>query len=264
MSETRSVATPRGTGIFASRPRSDAPPKTRGEFAFSSDLSRDGMLWGQTLRSPHPFARIRRLEVSPALAIPGVVAVITADDVPGSPTFGLERSDQPVFARDVVRYCGEPIAAIAAIHPDVARRAAAAIEVDYEPLEPLLDAALAPTAPPLHPDGNVFRHLVIRHGDQDASGDIVVEGTYRVGMQDQAFMGPESGIAFPSDDGGVELHVSTQWLHSDRAQVAACLALPEPLVRLVLAGVGGAFGAREDVSLHIHLCLLALRVSRPV
>jgi xanthine dehydrogenase D subunit len=222
------------------------------------------MLWGQTVRSPHASARIRRIDVSQALAIPGVAAVITADDVPGSPTFGLERSDQPVFARDVVRYYGEPVAAIAAIHPEVARRAAAAIEVDYEPLVPLLDAELATTAAPVHPDGNVLRHLLIRRGDQDATGDVVVEGTYRVGMQDQAFMGPESGIAFPTDDGGVELHVATQWLHNDRAQVAACLGLPEGLVRLVLAGVGGAFGAREDVSLHIHLCLLALRVGHPV
>jgi xanthine dehydrogenase D subunit len=204
------------------------------------------------------------MDVSTALAIPGVAAVITAADVPGSPTFGLERSDQPVFANDFVRYAGEPIAAVAASHPDLARRAVAAIQVDYEVIEPLLDAELALTAAPIHPDGNIFRHLPIRHGDQHATADVVVEGTYEVGMQDQAFMGPESGLAFPTDDGGVELHISTQWIHSDRAQVAACLGLPESLVRIVLAGVGGAFGAREDLSLHVQLCMLALRTGRPV
>ena len=83
-------------------------------------------------------------------------------------------------------------------------------------------------------------------------------------MQDQAFLGPESGLAIPDEDGGVDLYVATQWLHEDRDQVAACLGLPEDKVRLTLAGVGGAFGAREDLSLHVHLCLLALRTGRPV
>ena len=131
-------------------------------------------------------------------------------------------------------------------------------------LEPLTDPDAAPHAPPLHPDGNLFRQLVIRRGDPDARGPVVVEGTYEVGMQDQAFMGPEAGLAIPADDGGVDLIVSTQWLHNDREQVAECLGLPEELVRLTLGGVGGAFGAREDVSLHIHSCLLALHTGRPV
>jgi CO/xanthine dehydrogenase Mo-binding subunit len=114
-------------------------------------------------------------------------------------------------------------------------------------------------------NGDLFRHLTIRHGDPDATADVVVEGTYEVGMQDQAFMGPECGLAIPDHDGGgVELFISTQFLHVDRKQVAACLALDEDHVRLTLAGVGGAFGAREDVSLQVHCCLLALRTGRPV
>lgn len=265
MADTRSVAAPpRATGVFTDRPRTDAPPKTRGAFEFSSDLHRDGMLWGRTLRSPQASARIRGIDISRAVAIPGVAAVLTAEDVPGAPSFGLEQRDQPVFASEVVRYWGEPVAAVAAIHPDIARRAAAAITVNYEPVGAVFDAEAALTGPPIHPDGNVFRHLEIRHGDVAATGDVVVEGSYRVGMQDQAFMGPESGLALPTSDGGVELHVSTQWLHVDRTQVAECLGLPERLVRIVLAGVGGAFGAREDVSLQIHLCLLAMRTGRPV
>ena len=276
--------------IGSSPPRPDGPPKVKGEFAFSSDLWAEGMLWAAIVRSPHAHARIVRVDVSAALAISGVRAGVDQSDVPGAKTYGLEHEDQPVFASQVVRYHGEAICAIAADHPETARRAAQAVVVDYEVLEPLVDGEAAISAPPIHPDGNVIRHLVIRHGDQpghaaavvgalDASGaavvvgaldppgaaPVVVEGMYEVGMQDQAFLGPESGLAIPDHDGGgVELLISTQWLHSDLWQTAKCLALPEDKVRLVLAGVGGAFGAREDVSMHVHLCLLALRTGRPV
>jgi xanthine dehydrogenase D subunit len=251
-------------GIGQGSARPDGIPKVTGEFAYSSDLHEAGMLWGATLRSPHPHARITSIDTSPALAMPGVRAVLTHEDVPGRPTYGLEVHDQPVFASDVVRYVGEPIAAVAADHYDLARRAAAAIVVTYEVLEPHLDPEAVITGEPLHPDGNVFRHMVIRHGDAEATGDIVVEGTYEVGMQDQAPLGTESGLAQPTADGGVELRIATQWLHVDRDQIAASLDLAPELVRVELAGVGGAFGAREDVSLQLHLCLLALRTGRPV
>lgn len=245
--------------------RPDGVAKVTGEFAFSSDLWDRGMLWGRTLRSPHAAARIRSIDIGPALALPGVHAVLTAADVPGAATYGLEHSDQPVFADEVVRYVGEPVAAVAADHPETARLAAEAIVVDYEVVSPLTDAEAAITAEAVHPDGNVFRHQVVRHGDPDnVEGEVVVEGTYEVGMQDQAFMGPESAMALPLDDGGIELFIATQWLHVDQAQVAACLGLPEDKVRLVLAGVGGAFGAREDLSMQVHICLLALHTGRPV
>jgi len=260
---TRTRARPRNRlGDSAARP--DGIAKTKGQFAFTSDLWAEGLLWGRTLRSPHASARIRSVDVSPAWRIPGVLAVVTAEDVPGSPTYGLDEPDQPVFATDVIRYAGEPIAAVAADHPEPARRAMEAILVDYEPTDGVYDADAAFDAPPVHPNGNVFRHIRLRHGDPSATGPIVVEGTYEVGMQDQAFMGPEAGLAIPSEDGGVELFISTQWLHVDRDQVAACLALPAEKVRLTLGGVGGAFGAREDVSLQVHVCLLALKTGRPV
>jgi len=248
-------------------PRPDGVPKVTGDFAFSSDLWHADMLWGGTLRSPHPAARISRIDVAPALAITGVHAVLTHEDVPGSQTYGLEHPDQPVLAVDVVRYQGEPVAVVAADHPATVRRALEAIVVGYEPTEPLVDPEVAETAPPIHPDGNVIRRIHLRHGDQQAAerpGLVSVEGTYEVGMQDQAFLGPESGLAVPDGNGGVDLHVATQWLHVDRDQVAACLGLPADDVRITLAGVGGAFGAREDLSLHVHLCLLALRTGRPV
>jgi xanthine dehydrogenase D subunit len=253
-----------GARVGDSPIRPDGTPKVQGRFAFASDLEADGMLWGRTLRSPHPYARIRSVDVGPALAIAGVSCVLTADDVPGASTYGLMSPDQPVFARGVVRYTGEPIAAVAADHPDTARRALAAIVVDYEPLDPLVDPARAAETPPIHPDGNVIRHIRIEHADPAATGDVVVEGTYEVGMQDQAFLGPESGLAVPDGEGGVDLWVATQWLHEDRDQVAACLGLPHEQVRLHLGGVGGAFGGREDLSMQVHACLLALHTGRPV
>jgi xanthine dehydrogenase D subunit len=253
-------------GVGESVRRPDGTLKVKGEFAYSSDLWAEGMLWGATVRSPHPRARVRSIETGEALVMPGVMAVLTHEDVPGRKTYGLEIPDQPVLAFHDVRYQGEPVALVAADHPETARRAAGRVAVDYEVLEPLVDAedALAPDAPPLHPSGNVLRHIRIRHGDPEAAAEVVVDGEYEVGMQDQAFLGPESGLAVPDGEGGVDLFVSTQWLHVDRDQLAASLALPPEQVRITLAGVGGAFGAREDLSMQIHACLLALRTGRPV
>ena len=252
-------------GTSALRP--DGVAKVTGEFSFSSDMRAEKMLWGATLRSPHPYARITSIDTTKALLIAGVHAIITAEDVPGKLTYGLISSDQPVFAKDVVRYMGEPIAAVAADHPETCRRALAAIVVEYEVMTPLVDAELAilPTTPPIHPDGNLIRHQRIIHGDSNATAEIIVEGNYTIGMQDQAFLGLEAAMAFPDPGAqGVELHIATQWLHEDRGQIAACLNLPENNVRLVLGGVGGAFGAREDISLQVHCCLLALRTGRPI
>ena len=258
-------------------PRADAPPKVHGAFAYASDLQAPGMLWGHTLRSPHAHARIRSVEIADAVAMPGVHAVLTHEDVPGEKLYGLEFIDQPVLAIDRVLYYGEPVAIVAAEHPEQARRAAERIVVDYEPHEPVADMERALEAPDLHPEKpthghgyreddrpNVVRHIVIRHGDPDAAGDVTVSGYYELGIQDQAFLGPESGLAVPDGEGGVDIYVATQWLHVDRAQVAPCLGLPLEQVRIHLAGVGGAFGGREDLSMQIHGALLALHTSRPV
>lgn len=263
---TTTVVAPPSASLGTSRPRPDGGPKVRGEFAFSSDLWAEGALWGKVLRSPHASARITAIDCSAARRLGGVHSVLLAEDVPGSMLFGIELQDQPVFAGDAVRYMGEPVAAVAADHPETARRATELIDVAYEPVEPLVDPELAldPATPLMHPDGNIVRHVSIRHGDLSADGSVSVVGTYEVGMQDQAFMGPESGLAIPDGDGGIDLYISTQWLHIDRDQVANCLGLDPEKVRLHLAGVGGAFGAREDVSLHVHICLLALATRRPV
>jgi CO/xanthine dehydrogenase Mo-binding subunit len=261
-------------------PRADGIPKIKGEFAFSSDLVAPGMLWGHTVRSPHAHARIGSIDIAEALAMPGVHAVLSQDDVPGEKHYGLEFADQPVLAIDRVRYVGEPVALVAAEHPEQARRAAEKVRVEYELVEPVTDVERALESPDLHPDRpthghgyrdderpNVVRHVVIRHGDPDVAGDVgdvTVSGFYELASQDQAFLGPESGLAVPDAEGGVDIYVATQWLHVDRRQVAPCLDLPVEQVRIHLAGVGGAFGGREDLSMQIHGALLALHTNRPV
>ena len=253
-------------GVGSSPARPDGKGKVTGEFAYGSDLWMDDMIWGVTLRSPHPHARIKSIAIGEALATSGVYAVLTSDDVPGENAYGLEHADQPVLASDVVRYAGEPVALVAADHPEVARVAARKITVDYEVLQPITDAvaALEPGTPQLHPGGNLVRHLKIRKGDPAPRADLVVTTTYDIGMQDQAFLGPEAGLAVPDGAGGIDLFVSTQWLHADQRQVCAALGLPPDRVRLTLAGVGGAFGGREDLSMHVHACLLALHTGKPV
>jgi xanthine dehydrogenase D subunit len=271
-------------GIGDNPLRPDSTLKVTGEFAYSSDLWMDDMLWGVTLRSPHPFARIIAVDIAEALATTGVYAVLTADDVPGRNIYGLELSDQPVLAHDVVRYQGEAIALVAADHPEIARQAAKKIRVDYQVWDPVTDARdalghpnwnrlhddpadsieLSRSAAPIHPKGNLVRHLKIRKGDPDATADVVIEGTYSVGMQDQAFLGPESGLAVPDGFGGVDLYVATQWLHVDQRQICTALDLTPDQVRLTLGGVGGAFGGREDLSMHVHGCMLALHTGKPV
>jgi xanthine dehydrogenase D subunit len=257
------------TAVGRSAPRPDGTLKVTGQFAYSSDLWLDGVVFGTTVRSPHAAARIRSIDISAALACPGVHAVLTHEDVPGVPAYGMKVADQPVLAVDEVRYQGEAVALVAADDAETARRAAKLVRVEYDVLAPVTDptTALDADTRSVHPEGNLVRHVKIRHGDMAvarAQAEVVATGDYEVGMQDQAFLGPESGLAVPAEDGGVELYVSSQWLHKDLEQIAPCLGLPPDKVRLTLAGVGGAFGGREDLSVHVHACMLAMRLGRPV
>jgi xanthine dehydrogenase D subunit len=256
---TRTTKRPRvENGVGHSPLRPDGVTKLRGEFEYASDLTSDGMLWGATIRSAHPHARILSVDIAPALAIGGVHAVLTAAEVPGRALFGLEHPDQPVLASELVRYWGEPVAIVAAEDEDTARRAAAAVAVEYEVLEPFVNPEEADDV------DAVFRRMRVRRGDQEATGSIVVEGFYEVGMQDQAPLGPEAGLAIPDGQGGVDLYATSQFVHVDQEQVVASLGLRPDQVRAHPAGIGGAFGAREDVNLHIHLCMLALYTGKPV
>jgi xanthine dehydrogenase D subunit len=246
-------------GVVGTSPlRPDGIAKLQGKFEYAQDLVAEGMLWAATVRCPHPRARIVSIDVAPALAMGGVHACLTAEDVPGRATFGLEQPDQPVLAGEEARFWGEPVVVVAAEDPDTARRAAAAVEIRYEPVEALTDPAEADRR------NEVFRRMRIRRGDQGARGVVVVEGEYEVGMQDQAPLGTEAGLAIPDGQGGVDLFATSQYVHVDQEQVVASLGLRPDQVRSHPTGIGGAFGAREDVNLHIHLCMLALHTGRPV
>ena len=254
-------------GIGESARRVDGTPKVTGHYAYGSDLRTENMLWGVTVRSPHASARIRSIDTAAARQMEGVRCILTGADLEHAKTFGLEFCDQPVLAEEVVRYVGEAVAVVAAETLEEARLAAAAIVVDYEPLQAVTDMerALDPGSPRVHDFGNVLRHVHIASGDLDAAdADVWVDGYYETAMQDQAALGPEGGLAVPAADGGVDLYAVTQWIHVDRQQIAPVLGLPEEKVRITLAGVGGAFGSREDITIQIHACLLALRTGRAV
>ncbi|MEU4078773.1 xanthine dehydrogenase subunit D [Streptomyces venezuelae] len=267
-------------GIGESTLRPDGTLKVTGEFAYSSDMWHEDMLWGQILRSTVAHAEIVSIDTSEALTMDGVYAVLTHEDLPAAKNYGMEFQDTPVLAYGKVRHHGEPVALVAADHPETARRAAAKIKIEYRELPVITDeaSALAPDAILVHenrddhhsghvPHPNiVHRQPIIRGNAAEAAkrADVIVTGEYTFGMQDQAFLGPESGLAVPAEDGGVDLYVATQWLHSDLKQIAPCLGLPEEKVRMTMAGVGGAFGGREDISMQILASILALRTGKPV
>ncbi|MER6479515.1 xanthine dehydrogenase subunit D [Streptomyces filamentosus] len=267
-------------GIGESTLRPDGTLKVTGEFAYSSDMWHEDMLWGQILRSTVAHAEIVSIDTSEALTMDGVYAVLTHEDLPAAKNYGMEFQDTPVLAYGKVRHHGEPVALVAADHPETARRAAAKIKVEYRELPVVTDeaSALAPDAILVHenrddhhsghvPHPNIVHRQPIIRGDAAEAAkraDVIVTGEYTFGMQDQAFLGPESGLAVPAEDGGVDLYVATQWLHSDLKQIAPCLGLPEEKVRMTMAGVGGAFGGREDISMQILASVLALRTGKPV
>ncbi|MEU2117247.1 molybdopterin cofactor-binding domain-containing protein [Streptomyces sp. NPDC016459] len=267
-------------GVGESTLRPDGTLKVTGEFAYSSDMWHEDMLWGQILRSTVAHAEIVSIDTSEALTMDGVYAVLTADDLPAAKNYGMEFQDTPVLAYGKVRHHGEPVALVAADHPETARRAAAKIRIEYRELPLITDeaSAVAPDAILVHenrddhhsghvPHPNIVHRQPIIRGNADEAAkkaDVIVRGEYTFGMQDQAFLGPESGLAVPAEDGGVDLYVATQWLHSDLKQIAPCLGLPEEKIRMTMAGVGGAFGGREDISMQILASVLALRTGKPV
>jgi len=265
------VAAPGKDGIGSSPLRPDGILKVKGDFAYSSDLWIDGMLWGMTMRSPHPRARILSIDITEAVKLPGVEAIMTHEDVPGRKVFGLDMTwDQPVLAFDEVRHHGEPILLVAAEHPETCRRAMDKIVIEWEILEPIID----PVAVVEQPDvlkvqerGGIARHQPVRVGDLEvgrALADVVVSQHYEVGIQDQAFLGPESGMVIPTEDGGLEFYVATQWMHNDLQQIGPCLGLTDEQIHMTMAGIGGAFGGREDISMQIHAGMLALYTGKPI
>jgi xanthine dehydrogenase D subunit len=258
-----------GPSVGRSVARPDVPPKIDGSFEYSNDVAVPGMLFCATVRSVHAHARILGIDTAAIAADPSVTACLTAADVPGDLYIGHITADQPVLADGIVRCEGEPLAIVIATSQESAWAAAERVVVRYEPLPVVSDPrrALEDDAPRVHPGGNLVHRVHLRNGDgdgADGTADVIVEGHWATARQDQAFLGPESAVAVPDADGGVTLHLATQDLHTDLRQIAAALALPEPMVRLRMSGIGGAFGGREDITLQVHLCMAALATGRPV
>ena len=247
------------------------PELALGEKPFVGDMTEPGMLHAALRFSDHPRARAVRIDTSRALAHPGVVAVLTAADVPGERVQGSITRDwrQLVAEGEVTSYVGDVLAAVAAETRAAARAAAALVEVDYDVLEPVTDpfASLAEDAPRLHDGGNVLSTSRVRRGDVDAAlagAAHVVRESFRTQCIEHAFLEPESCLAVPGDGGSLEVFSQGQGVWDDRRQIASFLGVPEPRVRVTQVATGGAFGAKEDLNVQSHASLLAMHTSRPV
>lgn len=253
-------------------PRPDAVNKVTGKGIYADDLYVDGMLYARALRSRHPHARLLRVDTSPAKALPGVVAVLTADDIPGRKDSGVHEIDWPVLCYDKVRYVGDAIALVVAETEERAAEALDLIEVEYEPLPVVTGPkeAARPDAPLVHegrPDGNFLAHFHLDSGDLAAGfaeADVIVEREYTTQTVEHAFIEPEAGLAVPEATGRITVYCGGQIPFGDRSQIAATLNMPEEQIRIVNCLIGGAFGGKEDVSVQVHVALAAWVTRRPV
>jgi len=266
------METETGEGVIGKAVRRiDAPSKVSGRLRYAADMTMPGILHVQVLRSPHPHARIVSIDTSAATAIDGVEGVITCADVPGEDGFGVFVNDQPVMAREKVRYVGEAVAAVAAEDPLIARRAVDAIKVVYESLPAVFDPdeAMRPGAPVLHeyaPD-NVTKHIPIRVGDVEkgfSESDLVIEETYSTQAIEHAYLEPEAGLAYVDHDGVVTIVSPDQNVTHHRHMLARIIAQPISKVRFIMSPVGGGFGGKEDMVYQGMLALLAMKTQRPV
>jgi len=258
--------------------RLDAVGKVLGETAYPGDIDMEDQLWMKIRFADRVHARITAMDTSKAEAHPGVVAVFTARDVPVN-EYGLGIPDQPVLCglgsakegADIVRCISDQVALVVADSEAAAAEAVRLIDITYEDLPVITDPeeALKTGAPQLHPhaQGNILTHYRIRHGDMAAGwaqAEVVVEGVYRTGAQEHAYLQPEAGLGYLDEEGRVTVVVAGQWVHKDRQQVAHALGLPEEQVRIIYPAIGGAFGGREDMSVQIVLGLAAWKLRRPV
>jgi CO/xanthine dehydrogenase Mo-binding subunit len=256
--------------------RIDALGKVTGETLYPGDIYLPESLAAKILFAGRPHAIVRRLETARAEAVPGVVAVFTARDVPVN-EYGLIMPDQPVFCgpgsskpyADRVRFVGDQLALVVAEDEATAARALKEIEVEFEDLPVVADveAALAAGAPQLFPDrdGNIFCHYRIRKGDTDAAfaaAEVVIQREYHTPVQEHAYLQPEAGVAYLDGEGRVTVEVAGQWTHEDQEQIAHALGLPLERVRVIYPAIGGAFGGREDMSVQIVLALAVWRLAQ--
>jgi CO/xanthine dehydrogenase Mo-binding subunit len=263
--------------------RIDAFNKVRGEALYPGDFNLPGQSFMKVLFAGRPHAIVRSIDTSAAEAIPGVLAVLTAKDVPIN-EYGLGVPDQPVLCGpgssnpygDRVRFVGDQVALVVAESEDIAARACSEIRVVYEDLPAITNAreAMGVDAVVLHPDqgSNVFCRYRIRKGDiatAFAAADVIVTGEYETPAQEHAYLQPEAGICFIDDEDRITVVVAGQWTHEDQEQIAHSLGLPLDKIRVIYPAIGGAFGGREDMSVQIILALAVMKlqqqgISRPV
>lgn len=256
--------------VGQSLPRTDAVDKVNGHTIYSGDLVFPDMLHAKVLFSTHPHARLLSIDTSIAKQSSGVVAVLTAADVPCN-EYGIYHFDQRVLAQEKVRSVGDPVALVIAETEDQAERARDQIKVDYEILPAVFDPIIALTegAPLVHEEkgSNLLKSVQIKLGNPEegfAQCDLIVEDTFHTPFNEHAFLQPEAGVGLIDDQGRVTVYVGAQWIFDDVRQIAHTLQLPEEGVREVLMPTGGAFGGREDISLQCLLALAAYATRRPV
>ena len=252
-------------------PRMDGIDKVTGRARYTDDLAFPGMLHARVKRAMAPSAVVRSIDISRAKALPGVVAVLTAADIPGDHNHGIIVQDWPILVGvgEKVRTVGDAIALVAAETRDIASQALELIDVQLD-LMPVVAGpleALQSSSPAIHPQGNLLKHIEVRKGDVErgfADADAVLEHTFHTPAYDHAFLEPECSIARPTPEGRMEVYVGSQIPYDDRRQVANALGVPESRVRIVGQLVGGGFGGKEDIAGQIHAALLAAVTSRPV
>ncbi len=241
-----------------------------GDQEFVGDMTAPGMLHGALRFSDHPRAKVLRIDTSVAAAHPGVVAVLTADHVPGNRVQGALTKDwrQLVAVGETTSYVGDVLAVVAADSRHAAREAAALVEVEYDVLEPVTDPfdALADSAPRLHGNGNVLSVSRVQRGDVDAAlaaSAHVASSRFRTQMIEHAFLEPESTFALPANGGPMKVYSQGQGIWDDRLQIASFLGVPEEQVLVTQVSTGGAFGAKEDLNVQAHAALIASVTGRP-
>ena len=249
--------------------REDAVAKVTGKAIYGGDLYKPGMLHGKVLLSTEAHALVTRIDTSAAERMDGVHAVLTAKDIPGENVYGIALPDQQVLAEDKVRFCGEPVALVAAEDPYLAEEAISRIRVDYEPLPAVFDpiAALKTDAPQVQPKGNLILHTRVRKGDFTKGfeeADVVVEDLFHTHGQDHAPIEPESGMAWIDENGTLVIFSSSQYIYRDRRQVVRVLDLPANRIRCIASTMGGGFGRKDDVTVEILVALMAWATKRPV
>lgn len=251
--------------------RHDAADKVTGKAIFTDDLVFEGMLYARVRRAMIPHGFLKKLDVSKAKALPGVAAVLTAEDIPAEKTHGLVIYDWPVMVGvgERVRYVGDAIAVVAAESQEIADQAAGLIEAEFDPQTVITNPVQARQegVPQIHEMGNLLKHIKVRKGDVEqgfAEADVILEHTFHTQTTDHAFMEPECSIAVPTPDGRMEVYCGTQIPYQDREQVARALGWEQERVRIVGQLMGGGFGGKEDIMGQIHAALLAHATGRPV